>query len=86
MTSAGVKITILVDNQAGDKLIAEHGLSLWIETGGKNILFDTGQGNAQETNAQVLGGPGQVAFAMSQLGATTDAAFREDRHYRSCPA
>ena len=55
MTSAGVKITILVDNQAGDKLIAEHGLSLWIETGGKNILFDTGQGNALETNAQVLG-------------------------------
>jgi len=55
MTSAGVKITILVDNQAGDKLIAEHGLSLWIETEGKHILFDTGQGNALEVNAHVLG-------------------------------
>lgn len=55
MTFAGVKITILVDNRAGDKLIAEHGLSLWIETEGKHILFDTGQGNALETNAKVLG-------------------------------
>jgi 7,8-dihydropterin-6-yl-methyl-4-(beta-D-ribofuranosyl)aminobenzene 5'-phosphate synthase len=55
MTFAGVKITILVDNRAGDKLIAEHGLSLWVETEGKHILFDTGQGNALETNVKVLG-------------------------------
>jgi 7,8-dihydropterin-6-yl-methyl-4-(beta-D-ribofuranosyl)aminobenzene 5'-phosphate synthase len=55
MTSEKVKITILVDNLAGDGLIAEHGLALWIETEGKRILFDTGQGGALETNARVLG-------------------------------
>jgi 7,8-dihydropterin-6-yl-methyl-4-(beta-D-ribofuranosyl)aminobenzene 5'-phosphate synthase len=55
MTSSDVKITILVDNQAGDGLFTEHGLSFWIETEGKRILFDTGQGNALEPNARVLG-------------------------------
>ena len=51
-----VKITILVDNRAGGgELAAEHGLSLWIETGGKKTLFDTGQGEALEHNARVLG-------------------------------
>jgi len=51
-----VKITILVDNRAGGgELAAEHGLSLWIETGGGKILFDTGQGEALEHNAGVLG-------------------------------
>lgn len=55
MISAKVRITILVDNQAGDGLTAEHGLSLWIETEGKRILFDTGQGIALESNARALG-------------------------------
>ena len=55
MISANVRITILVDNQAGDGLTAEHGLSLWIETEGKRILFDTGQGIALESNARALG-------------------------------
>jgi 7,8-dihydropterin-6-yl-methyl-4-(beta-D-ribofuranosyl)aminobenzene 5'-phosphate synthase len=49
------RITILVDNKAGAGLIAEHGFSLWIETGGKHILFDTGQGTAFENNAARLG-------------------------------
>jgi 7,8-dihydropterin-6-yl-methyl-4-(beta-D-ribofuranosyl)aminobenzene 5'-phosphate synthase len=53
--SASLKITILVDNQAGEGLVAEHGLSFWIETDGKSILFDTGQGGALATNAGVLG-------------------------------
>jgi 7,8-dihydropterin-6-yl-methyl-4-(beta-D-ribofuranosyl)aminobenzene 5'-phosphate synthase len=44
-----------VDNQADKQLIPEHGLSLWIETESRHILFDTGQGNALETNASVLG-------------------------------
>jgi 7,8-dihydropterin-6-yl-methyl-4-(beta-D-ribofuranosyl)aminobenzene 5'-phosphate synthase len=52
---AGVKITILVDNKAGEGLIPEHGLSLWIETKDVNILFDTGQGSALEPNAKALG-------------------------------
>lgn len=50
-----VKITILVDNYADDGLSAEHGLSLWIETGGKRILFDTGQGGVLASNADKLG-------------------------------
>ena len=35
MNSAPVNITILADNRAGDELIAEHGLSLWIEADGR---------------------------------------------------
>jgi len=50
-----VRITILVDNHAGDGLSAEHGLSLWIETEGRHILFDTGQGGALESNVRALG-------------------------------
>jgi 7,8-dihydropterin-6-yl-methyl-4-(beta-D-ribofuranosyl)aminobenzene 5'-phosphate synthase len=55
LPGSGVKITILVDNQASDGLVAEHGLALWIETKDTNILFDTGQGNALEPNAKALG-------------------------------
>ncbi len=71
MTSASVKITILVDNQARDGLVAEHGLSLWIETEGRHILFDTGQGNALENNARALG---------VDLG-TTDILILSHGHY-----
>jgi len=45
----------LVDNKAGEGLASEHGLSLWIETEGKRILFDTGQGPALGSNAPALG-------------------------------
>jgi len=48
-------ITIVVDNQAGDGLRAEHGLSLWIDAGDTKILFDTGQGAALADNAGKLG-------------------------------
>jgi len=53
--AADVTITLLVDNQAGAGLIAEHGLSMWIESEGQRILFDTGQGSAFARNARVLG-------------------------------
>jgi 7,8-dihydropterin-6-yl-methyl-4-(beta-D-ribofuranosyl)aminobenzene 5'-phosphate synthase len=53
--SVDAKITIVVDNKTGEGLVSEHGLSLWIETGGKRILFDTGQGPALESNARALG-------------------------------
>lgn len=46
MMGDNLKITILVDNQAGEGLIAEHGLSLWIEIQDKRILFDTGRPGA----------------------------------------
>jgi len=55
MNSAPVSITILVDNRAGEKLIGEHGLSVWIEADGRHILFDTGQGRALAPNAASLG-------------------------------
>ena len=49
------KVTVLVDNQTGEQLSAEHGLSLWIETSDTRVLFDTGQGTALQGNAQELG-------------------------------
>lgn len=50
-----MRITTVVDNQAGPGLEAEHGLSFLIETRDKRILFDTGQGPSIETNAPKLG-------------------------------
>jgi 7,8-dihydropterin-6-yl-methyl-4-(beta-D-ribofuranosyl)aminobenzene 5'-phosphate synthase len=50
-----VNLTILVDNQATDGLVSEHGLSFWIEAGGKRLLLDTGQGAGLEHNAPALG-------------------------------
>lgn len=53
--SETLRITILADNQAEEGLYAEHGLSLWIDTGAEKILFDTGQGTALLHNAPKLG-------------------------------
>lgn len=55
MNINSLKITVVVDNTAGLGLSSEHGLSLWIEAGGKNILLDTGQGGALPPNAEKLG-------------------------------
>lgn len=55
MKTGFYKITIIVDNLAGAGLSAEHGLSLWIETGDRRILLDTGQGGALSPNARQLG-------------------------------
>ena len=52
-----VEITVLVDNEAGDGLTAEHGLAFWIAVGDRRILFDTGQGPALPLNARRLGVP-----------------------------
>nr|WP_321465374.1 MBL fold metallo-hydrolase [uncultured Desulfobulbus sp.] len=52
--SRQIKITILVDNEAGAGLQAEHGFSLWIDTGERHILFDTGQSELLMTNARAL--------------------------------
>jgi 7,8-dihydropterin-6-yl-methyl-4-(beta-D-ribofuranosyl)aminobenzene 5'-phosphate synthase len=48
-------VTVLVDNEAGPGLAAEHGFSAWIEAAGRRILFDTGQGSAFAHNAERLG-------------------------------
>ena len=51
-----MKITVLVENVSKNPCIgAEHGLSLYIETAEKKILFDMGQGTLFLENAKVLG-------------------------------
>ena len=51
-----MKITVLMENTAyAPEFIAEHGLSLFIETGKHKILFDTGASGAFVENAQKLG-------------------------------
>jgi len=46
----------LVENTAeGAGLLAEHGLAMWVEVGGRRVLFDTGQGLTLLHNARELG-------------------------------
>lgn len=53
--SEDVRITILADEQAPPGLTPEHGFSLWIEAGGRRILFDTGFSGVFARNARALG-------------------------------
>lgn len=51
-----MKIITLVENSGGhESCIAEHGLSIYIETDMHKLLFDTGQTDAVLKNAEVLG-------------------------------
>lgn len=51
-----MKITILIENLVYKQgLVAEHGLSIYIETENRKILFDTGQTGLFIQNAQKLG-------------------------------
>ena len=51
-----MKITVLLENtRCSETLLCEHGLSLYIETGEKRILFDTGKTDAFARNADTLG-------------------------------
>ena len=51
-----MKIVTLVENTCGyEGCIAEHGLSLYIETEKHKLLLDTGQTDAVVKNAEVLG-------------------------------
>lgn len=51
-----IQITALVENISADpRLGAEHGLSLYIETGAHHILFDMGQTALYAANARALG-------------------------------
>lgn len=50
-----MKLTVLTENAAGGKLLAEHGLSYLIEHDGKNILFDTGHSSVFLVNSILLG-------------------------------
>lgn len=46
-----MKLSVLIDNRAGSRTEAEHGLSYFIEHDGKNILFDAGQSEMFLRNA-----------------------------------
>jgi 7,8-dihydropterin-6-yl-methyl-4-(beta-D-ribofuranosyl)aminobenzene 5'-phosphate synthase len=51
-----MKISVLCENTTKkENIVAEHGLSLFIETESKNILFDMGQSDAFLKNANVMG-------------------------------
>lgn len=51
-----MKIISLMENLSDSpEILAEHGLSLYIETDGKKILFDTGQSGDFTKNAEQLG-------------------------------
>ncbi|MFH1731126.1 MAG: MBL fold metallo-hydrolase, partial [Planctomycetota bacterium] len=51
-----VKATVLVENTSDRAdLEAEHGFSVWIETGESKVLFDTGASGLLCRNAEVLG-------------------------------
>lgn len=52
MSKSQPHLKIVVDNQATMGLVAEHGLSIWIESNGCRILFDTGQGQALRPNTE----------------------------------
>ncbi len=51
-----MKIVTLIENTTGNpELIAEHGLSFYLETENAKILFDMGQSDAFARNAEKLG-------------------------------
>lgn len=51
-----MRVTVLVENEtSAPNLRTEHGLALWIETGGRALLFDTGASDAVVANAAALG-------------------------------
>lgn len=50
-----MKLWVLMENTAREGFEAEHGLSLYIETGGLHILFDAGQTDTFARNAAKLG-------------------------------
>ena len=52
-----VKVLTLMDDIGSENLAlhAEHGLSYWVEAGGRRFLFDCGQGPATMANAHRLG-------------------------------
>lgn len=51
-----LRITVLVENTANQPgILAEHGLSFWIQADHRRMLFDTGQGMVLQHNANALG-------------------------------
>ncbi len=50
-----MQITVLVDNESGEGLGSEHGLSFLVETDERSVLFDTGQSDTWLHNLIALG-------------------------------
>ena len=50
-----MKLTVLTENTSSYGLPCEHGLSMYIESNGQRILFDTGQSALFAENAERLG-------------------------------
>ena len=65
-----MKVQVLLENTSlSEALKAEHGLSLYIETGKHKILFDMGQTDAFADNAEKMGiDLSQVDFAILSHG------------------
>ncbi len=60
------RITVLVEDTAGGRgLLAEHGLSFWVELDNMRVLFDTGQGQVILGNARRLDIPLQRVSAIA---------------------
>lgn len=66
-----MKVTVLSENESRSGLLAEHGLSLYVETQKHKILFDFGASDNFAKNAEKLG---------IDLG-TVDVAFLSHGHY-----
>ena len=67
-----MEITVLTENTVSRRgLLAEHGLSVLVEEGGKRILFDTGQSGVYIHNAEQLG------ISLEGLDATGIMIIRE---------
>lgn len=67
-----VSVTLLCENTArGAGILGEHGLSWWIESGGRHLLFDLGQGLTITANA------GQLGIDLGE----TDAIVLSHGHY-----
>ena len=50
-----LRVTVLADNSVTTAgLLAEHGLSILVETNDRRILFDTGPGKVLRANAEAL--------------------------------
>lgn len=49
-----MKLTVLTENTASGKFLAEHGLSYLIEYNGEKVLFDTGHSDVFLKNAKLL--------------------------------
>ena len=50
-----MKFATLIDNIPTETLIAEHGLSFWMQVDGKNFLIDTGASALFAENARTMG-------------------------------